>query len=454
VIYSSVPFIVAFAVFGVIFWAIRRHTARLALLLVASFGFYAYGEPSGLVLLAAVITLTYLCGLAISRWPGRASLIVAFGISMLLALLGYYKYSAFAAGLFRFSFAAAPATVPLGLSFYTFEAVSYLMDIRRHVTTVERSALRFSLFISVFPHLISGPIMRPNGFLPQLRTHFKWRTNAFVSGLQLFVEGLAKKRLLADPCGVIADQVFAAPGQASTAAAWIAALAYTTQIYGDFAGYTDMGRGVARMLGFELPLNFNAPYAARSVRDFWQRWHISLSTWLRDYVYISLGGNRHGAVRTYVNLMVTMLLGGLWHGAGLTWIAWGGYHGLLLSIERATRWPDRLPVIVGTIATLALVVNGWVLFRARDFGTALELLRAMYTPTSGASLPTSQALFVLATFSVVFGAMLLQRYRAVFAAATRRSLPRVGWAYGLVAGVALVVMVLEIAPQPFIYFRF
>jgi alginate O-acetyltransferase complex protein AlgI len=296
--------------------------------------------------------------------------------------------------------------------------------------------------------------MRPNDLIPQLKSRVVWYLPTFVAGLQLFVEGLIKKRLLADPAGGVADRIFAAPSDGSTVAAWIGALAYTVQIYGDFAGYTDMGRGVARMLGLELPLNFNAPYAASSIGDFWRRWHISLSRWLRDYLYIPLGGNRRGTVRAYVNLITTMLLGGLWHGAGLTFIAWGAFHGLLLALERLTRWPDRIgPVLSGTL-TLLLVINGWVLFRAHDFATATALFVAMYTPQAGSVPPARDVGMVVVMFLLVVGLMVMARTRA--GAFDRIRLPSAlsGWVYGAAAGVGLVFVLLDAAPEPFIYFRF
>jgi alginate O-acetyltransferase complex protein AlgI len=453
VIYSSVAFLLAFPVFCAIYWAARSRSLRLIVLLLASLGFYAYGEPLGLPLLVAVIALTYLLGLLVAAWPRRSAIIVAVGVAALLTILGYFKYTAFLAGFFGTS-APGPIFLPLGLSFFTFEAIAYLVDLKRGVTTVERSPVRLGLFIAVFPHVISGPIMRPNDLIPQLKRRVAWYLPTFVAGLQLFVEGLIKKRLLADPAGGVADRIFAAPHDAGTAAAWIAALAYTVQIYGDFAGYTDMGRGIARMLGLELPLNFNAPYAALSIGDFWRRWHISLSSWLRDYLYVPLGGNRRGNIRTYLNLLTTMLLGGLWHGAGLTFVAWGAFHGLLLALERLTRWPERVAPVVGGALTLLLVINGWVLFRAHDFATAAAMFQAMYAPRAGSVLPAGEVAMVLGMFVLVLGLMVMARTRGVVLDRIRLPSAMSGWAYGMAAGVGLIFVLLEAAPEPFIYFRF
>jgi alginate O-acetyltransferase complex protein AlgI len=450
VIYSSPEFLLLFPFFCALYWLIRGRW-RLPFLLLASFGFYVYGEPAGLPLLLVVITLVYLTGLLLERYPARAAAIAVVSIAALLAILGYFKYLGFFASVL--GFAVPDVFLPLGLSFFTFEAIAYIADVRRGVTTVERSPLRVALYIALFPHLISGPIMRANDLFPQLRQRISWHLPIFTSGLQLFVEGFVKKVVIADRAAVVADRVFAAPNEMSTIAAWLGALAYTVEIYGDFAGYTDMGRGIARMLGLELPLNFNAPYAATSISDFWRRWHISLSSWLRDYLYISLGGSRHGHIRTYANLIATMLLGGLWHGAGWTFVVWGGYHGALLALERRFPRLMTLPPPLGGALTLWLVINGWVLFRARSAQVALEMYRAMYLPRGGESPGLVYAVATIVFFVIVVGAMWAKR------AAVAARLPRiVGWrrgtAYGLLAGATLTVLALTAAPRPFIYFRF
>jgi len=395
-----------------VYWLLPGQRAKLVMLLVASVLFYAYGEPAGVPILATVTAIAFAGGLAIRRWRRRAALVVGVATSLLLLQLGVFKYAAFLATLAPFPVEVGSVVfLPLGLSFFTFEAIAYLVDVKRGTTVVEGSVLRVALYTTLFPHLVSGPIMRPNDLFPQLRREIVARAPAIASGLMLFTEGLLKKRI-ADLCGVVADRGFASPDTGGTAAAWAAALAYTVQIYGDFAGYTDMGRGVARLLGLELPVNFALPYAARTVTDFWRRWHISLSSWLRDYLYIGLGGNRRGRIRTYVNVMVTMLLGGLWHGAGWTFIAWGGYHGILLSLERAFGWHDHAPKVAGTVIALFLVVNGWVLFRSRDFGIALAMFHAMYVPRGGELVSGARgSLFALGAFAVLVAVMIVQRER-------------------------------------------
>ena len=450
--YSTLDFLLAFPLFCALFWAIRSRHGRLIALLAASLLFYVYGEPSGLPLLLATIALAYAAGILVAASPRHAGLIVAGAVAVLLLDLAAFKYAGFIGSLVGAQPLPVSAVIPLGISFFTFEAIAYLVDLKRGVTTAERSPLRLGLYVAVFPHLISGPIMRPNDILPQLRADRRFDLALFVSGIELFIEGFVKKRLIADTAGIVVDHVFGAPASASTLAAWTAALAYTIQIYGDFAGYTDMGRGIARMLGLELPVNFRSPYTATSIGDFWRRWHITLSSWLRDYLYIPLGGNRHGRTRMYASLLITMLLGGLWHGAGLTYVVWGGYHGMLLAVERA--WPIRMriPKLVAGALTLFLVINGWVLFRARDFAIFSQMLNAMYQPRAGTSLPPSQVLLVLLAFVLVVALMVVQRLRPATIEGMRRPDALRGVAYGLAA--AAVLLAAPTAAQPFIYFRF
>ena len=450
--YSSVEFMLIFPLFCALYWLVRSQRGKLVTLLIGSFLFYAYGEPGGVPLLVAVIALAYLSG-RLMEFPGAPRrLIVAAAIALLLIDLAFFKYSGFASSLLPpgVVFPAAPF-LPLGISFFTFEAIAYVVDLRRGATGAERSPLRLALFVAVFPHLISGPIMRPGDILPQLRRRLEWHLPVFVSGLQLFVEGLFKKRILGDTAGAIVDPIFGAVGGAGTEAAWLAALAYTVQIYGDFAGYTDMGRGIARMLGLELPLNFDSPYASASITEFWRRWHISLSSWLRDYLYVPLGGNRRGHLRTYGNLVTTMILGGLWHGAGWTFLLWGAYHGLLLAFERRFRWYQYVPRWLATAVALFLVVNGWVLFRAQQLPVYLAMLHALYIPTRGVPPSTRDVIIIAALFAGTVAAMIVGPMKGVLTK-IRRATVLSGLGYGAVIGAVLLFA--PTATRPFIYFRF
>ena len=356
-------------------------------LLLASLLFYAWGDPVRLPLLLFCIALNYGFGLAIGRAGPARRLWLALGIAGNLALLLFYKYAGFLVAQWA---AVAPLVglvppaipeiaLPLGISFFTFQGISYLIDIHRGTVVPQRSLLRFAMYKAMFPPLIAGPIVRYAVIAD--RVDKRSVTPAlWARGIEAFTIGLGQKVLLANTLAGPVDRLFALPaGQLSTAGAWIAAAGYALQIYFDFAGYSNMAIGLGRMIGFELPANFNRPYAAQSVTDFWRRWHITLSTWFRDYLYIPLGGNRHGPWRTGANLTLVFLLCGLWHGASWNFALWGLYHGAFLVLERIGlgRVLVRLPVLARHAYLVLVVVVGWVPFRAADFGQTGAVLRAM-----------------------------------------------------------------------------
>ena len=362
---------------------------RNAFLALMSYVFYGWWKPWFATLMLATTVVNFVCGRIIAApgaGRGRRVAAVAAGCAASLGLLAFFKYALFAVGslnrlLAVFGAEALPVlrvTLPIGISFFTFQAISYTVDVYRGRAAPARSFVDFACFVSMFPQLIAGPILRYHTVAEQLldRRHTPAR---FSAGAAIFILGFAKKVLLANPMGEVADAVFAAaaPGAAD---AWFGVLAYAFQIYFDFCGYSDMAVGLGRMLGFEFPRNFNAPYLAESITDLWRRWHVSLSTFLRDYLYIPLGGNRRGAGRTYVNLGVVMLLGGLWHGAKWTFVAWGAYHGLLLALER---WRGKrsvyaaLPRPARVALTFLLMLLSWVLFRAVDLADAGRYFAAL-----------------------------------------------------------------------------
>jgi alginate O-acetyltransferase complex protein AlgI len=368
----------------------RRSSIVLnTLLVVASYAFYGWWNPRFIFLMLLITVVNYVCGRIIGL-PGinrRLSLGVATtAIVVSLGTLGFFKYFVFFESnlnqvLAWFGAGAVPVlgiTLPIGISFYTFHALSYTIDVHRGTAPPVRSFIDFACYIALFPQLVAGPIIRYNTVADQLvRRSHTWER--FASGIILFILGFAKKILLANPIGRIADAAFDAQWL-STPDAWFGAVAYAFQIYFDFSGYSDMAIGLGRMFGFEFMKNFDSPYKAESITEFWRRWHISLSTFLRDYLYIPLGGNRKGARRTYVNLILVMLLGGLWHGANWTFVAWGAFHGILLARERVLgkrsaleRWPR--PVRVA--ATFVLVLFSWVLFRAASLHEALRYMAVM-----------------------------------------------------------------------------
>ncbi|GAB7079737.1 MBOAT family O-acyltransferase [Megalodesulfovibrio paquesii] len=391
-LFSSMFFLVAFlpavlAGHTLLQWQAQRGKAHSpiwqrwanAFLLAASLIFYAWGEPRHLLVLLASILLNYAAGLAVQslQSEGTGSRAVAAAVVLNLALLIYYKYMNFfmdAAGMGL----AERIAQPLGVSFFTFRGISYVLDVSRGKTRASRSPLTFGCYMALFPQLVAGPIDRHPDLAPQLTARRLDRA-IFAEGAQRFILGLAKKALLADTLAKAADAAFNAPAQELSAPmAWAGLLCYTLQIFFDFSGYTDMAVGLGRMLGLRLAENFNYPYIARSVREFWQRWHMSLSSWFRDYLYIPLGGNRHGAARTGFNLFMVFFLCGMWHGAGWTFIAWGAYHGVCISLERF--FPavfDKLPKALQHVYLILAIMLGWTLFRAPTLTGALDYYTAL-----------------------------------------------------------------------------
>jgi len=363
---------------------------RNLFLVAASYVFYGWYEPWFVLLMFAATVINYFCGLALAR-PGAGDrgrrLALAVSVVASLGLLGFFKYAVFAQNnvnrlvelLGQSALPVLQVALPAGISFYIFHCLSYTIDVYRRDAQPVRSFVDFACFVALFPQLIAGPILRYHMLAGQLvrRAH---TLEKFAAGVALFILGFAKKVLLANKIGPVADAVFAAAAP-DAPAAWFGVAAYAFQIYFDFSGYSDMAIGLGRMLGFEFPKNFDAPYRAESITDFWRRWHISLSSFLRDYLYIPLGGNRKGPRRTYVNLAVVMLLGGLWHGANWTFVAWGALHGALLAFER---WRGKqslyggLPRAVRVAITFVLVLISWVFFRAESLEDALRYLAAMF----------------------------------------------------------------------------
>lgn len=377
-----------------------------AWLLLASLFFYAYWNIAHLPLLIGSVSVNFLLGEWLARARSRA--LLALGVVFNLGLLGYFKYAGFFADSLAHLFGAgSPAlaiVLPLAISFFTFQQITYLVDIYLGRAPAP-NFVSYALFVSFFPHLIAGPILHHADIIPQFQKPSAFRVVAanIATGLAIFSIGLYKKVVLADGIALYANPVFDSAAQVPPEffAAWSGALAYTFQLYFDFSGYSDMAIGLARLFGVRLPVNFNSPYKAANIMDFWRRWHMTLARFLRDYLYIPLGGSRKGRTRRYVNLMITMFLGGLWHGAGWTFVAWGTLHGFYLIVNhfwRAMR--DRLGIAAGPpnglgpwagrILTFVAVVIGWVLFRAKDFSVAQAMLAGMFG-ANGFVLPESSA---------------------------------------------------------------
>jgi len=357
---------------------------RNGMLLLASLLFYAWGEPVFVLVMLVSLAGNYVLGLAVeARGPGGGKLAVGAAVAFNLALLGFFKYANFVWSNVRLVIPGLPElepiALPIGISFFTFQAMSYVIDVYRRDAPVQKNPVHFALYVSMFPQLIAGPIVRYHDVARQLVERVVTRAG-FAEGVRRFVVGLAKKLLIADVVGLVSDRVFEVPGdQLTTATAWLGTICYTLQIYFDFSAYSDMAIGLGRMLGFRFLENFDYPYVSASITEFWRRWHISLSTWFRDYLYIPLGGNRRGPARTYANLVTVFFLCGLWHGASWTFVVWGLYHGAFLVLERAGLGVAlaRLPGPARSAYTLLVVMLGWVLFRSETFDAALVHLTAM-----------------------------------------------------------------------------
>jgi alginate O-acetyltransferase complex protein AlgI len=453
-LFNTAPFFAFFVTVLLLFYSLPSWTARKWLLLLASYYFYASWNANFLLLLGTLTLVDYGCALWIERSARpRAALILSLAAN--LGFLGFFKYTNFFAGIFA-GLTGQPVRVfdiilPLGISFHTFQSISYVVDVYRGQQKAIRSLPDYALFIAFFPQLVAGPIVRARDFFRDLLAWQPPTGEDLRLGAWLMMLGLTKKMAFADRFALVADSYYRAPvpGQWT---AWTATLAFGLQIFFDFSGYTDMAIGMARLLGFHFPENFRRPYLSSSITEFWRRWHISLSTWLRDYLYIPLGGSRHGAWRTYRNLLLTMLLGGLWHGASGNFIIWGGYHGLLLAIERITglskpRWWLLLPRI---ILTFVLVQVGWVFFRAATFSDSRFVLTQMFSGSPGASLLNAWQ-WGLAGLSLLV-ALAEERWSV-----TERLSRAPAWYYvPAFAAMGLILELFGVFDQaiPFVYFQF
>ncbi|MBA3541530.1 MAG: MBOAT family protein [Deltaproteobacteria bacterium] len=382
--FSSLLFIHVFLpAFLIAYWLTPRR-AKNWTAIVASLVFYAWGAPRFLPVVFALGVIDYLISHRIAALAGgRKKALLIAGVAMHLSVLVYFKYSNFFVGeldaLLGVGITWTKVVLPIGISFITFEEISYLTDVYRGAAQPARRLSNYLLFLTLFPHSIAGPIFRWKDLEAQLveRTH-SWELVR--EGFERFARGLAKKLLVADSVAIIADAMFTTPGhQLTTGFAWIGAVAYAIQIYFDFSGYSDMAIGLGKMIGFRFKENFDRPYISASLTEFWTRWHISLSTWLRDYLYIPLGGNRRGPRRAIINLVLVFALSGLWHGAAWTFVIWGLFHGTFVALERVIGpRRERIPKPLQHVLTLLLVLVGWVVFRADTAGGAATVLRAMF----------------------------------------------------------------------------
>ena len=461
-LFNSFIFLFAFLpVAYVVFWALRSIQARYIWLTLTGYVFYGYWNPKFCLLMAFSTLVSYTAGLGLSHWtdPRRRKMCLVVPIVIDLALLAFFKYANFAADTARSVLHVLGTDVtiphlniilPIGISFYTFHTITYIVDSYRGVIKPTRNLFEFSTYVSLFSQLVAGPIVRFRQIeedLENLGTNDRHRW--LHRGVSFFIVGLVEKVIIADTLAAFVDPALARYGELSTIGTWLAMLGYSFQLYFDFSGYSTMAVGLGYLFGIRIPQNFNSPYKALDPSDFWQRWHISLSSCLRDYLYIPLGGNRHGEWNTYRNLMLTMLFGGLWHGAAWTFVVWGMYHGLLLVAYRlGARWWDPLPAGVRQISMFFFVVIGWVFFRATSFSMAATLLQNMFSPVAGANVADP----LLAATVIAVAAWWGMRGPNAFDM-------NLEWTWGrrvalTVAAAASLAIIAGARPSPFLYFQF
>lgn len=460
-LFNSIEFVVFAAIVFPIYYSLRTQSAALGWLLAASWAFYATWSPYFLLLLIATTWVDFTFAQRIHQAGNnedgqlRARRLLILSVVMNLSVLAFFKYGRFAYEQLALilplppSPAFLPTSVPLGVSFYTFHSISYIVDTYRGLRAPTYRFDEFALYVAFFPQLIAGPITRWSFLGPQIQAPRTISRSDVETGVFLVAKGLIKKVLLADSLGEVVDQVYASPEYFAPVEITLALYAYAFQIYFDFSGYTNIAQGLARLLGFQLPENFRHPYRAVNPQDFWQRWHISLSSWLRDYLYISLGGNRRGTTRTYFNLLITMVLGGLWHGAAWNFVLWGAFHGAWLAVHRAVARPEpRTPAWLRRLVTFHLVLAGWVLFRAPTLGSIGSILRGLVGNS-----PMSGPFPVVVAMLVVIGFILHRVTSTVDLEARWAETPR--FVQGVLMGVVLLLIgVFSAQSQRFIYFQF
>jgi alginate O-acetyltransferase complex protein AlgI len=477
-VFSSITFLFYFLPLFFLTFALTGFSKNA--LLIFSLIFYAWGEPVFIPLMLAMMVVNHRLGLLIERAedPLRRRRWLAAGVIVNLLPLIVFKYSAFllhgildVLGRFAVSkFGIAPDHVtfnniplPLGISFYTFHALSYLIDVYRRDVRAERSLRDLAVYISMFPQMIAGPIIRYKTIAGELHHPIVSLERAAL-GIRIFVIGLSQKVLIANTVAASADQIFALPPeQLSTSLSWIGTVCYTLQIYYDFGGYSNMAIGLGLMIGFTYPINFHYPYVANSMTDFWRRWHISLSSWFRDYVYVPLGGNRISSGRTYLNLCIVFLLCGLWHGAAWNFVVWGGAHGALLVIERAGlgRVLQRSPMLVRHAYVLLAVMATWVVFRSDTLGGAVNHLLTMIGMGAETTAPPPVERFVKldVVFAIVVGILAAGPWGATWMSLIGERLRVASIRVGELVSVAVLFVLVTLslaggAYNPFIYFRF
>ena len=459
-VFSSLTFLLFFLPASLLLYYVVPFKVKNYVLVFVSLIFYAWGEPVYVILMIYSILMNYGMGRLMESQPRFKKAILGYTVFLNLLVLGFFKYSGFLVTSLNSILPAGhqlpvrDLKLPIGISFYTFQALSYIIDLYRGKFKAQKNLIRFAAYITMFPQLIAGPIVRYEDVESQFEAR-EITLKKFGRGILRFIAGLGKKVLLANTAGVVFDAARGLEAQ-SFLSAWLGTVGYTFQIYFDFSGYSDMAIGLGEMLGFEFPENFKYPYLARSVTEFWRRWHISLGTWFREYVYIPLGGNRVSVPRHILNLFVVWMLTGLWHGAGWTFLLWGVYYGILLILDKYlfSRW--KIPKAIGVLVTLFLVMLGWVVFSSDTIGDAFRTYGAMFCV--GVPFATTGSAYVLLRYGlllVVEAVACLPLMRKLYVTITKVRGGRIVM-YFLAVGVLALSVVFLVTENynPFLYFRF
>jgi len=470
-VFSSLLFLFRFLPAVLAAYYILPKKFRNLVLFISSLVFYAWGEPVYVVLVLFSTVTDYLAGMAVSYYKGRGLQKRAF-VAVLcsavtnLSLLGFFKYAGFfVENLNRLAGTDIPmvkAALPIGISFYTFQTMSYTIDVYRDDAKVQKDFIAFGAYVAMFPQLVAGPVVRYKTIAGQLKDR-REDMDLFCNGILRFITGLGKKVLIANQMGMLWEEIAAMDtGRLATATAWLGVLAFTFQIYFDFSGYSDMAIGLGAMFGFAFPENFDYPYEARSITEFWRRWHISLGTWFREYVYIPLGGNKKGAARQAANIAIVWLLTGLWHGASWNFVLWGAYYGVLLVMEKLllNRLLVKLPSVLRHIYTMAAVIFGWSIFAWQDMADSRLFMKTMFLQ-AGAGFANTQTLYLASSYMVllclaaIFSSSMPKRVvtgRLFPEETARRGLA--GTVFVAVIFAACIAMLVNSSYNPFLYFRF
>ncbi len=465
-VFSSTIFLCVYLPLVLLGYYICPKKGRNLFLLIASLVFYAWGEPKYVFLMIFSILVNYIFGRLMDKNRGRQKrmkLLLVLSVVIDIGLLSVFKYTDFIItnvnAIFGSSFDLLNIALPIGISFYTFQAMSYTIDVYRDDVRVQKNLIDFGMYITMFPQLIAGPIVRYADVQDQLAER-SVTTADFSEGIMRFVVGLGKKVLLANQMGAVWSEIYALGGDVSALMAWTGAIAYTFQIYFDFSGYSDMAIGLGRMFGFKFPENFRYPYQSVSITDFWRRWHITLSTWFKEYLYIPLGGNRCGLARQALNLLIVWSLTGFWHGAGWNFVMWGLYYFVILFIEKLflLKALDKLPKLFRHVYALLLIVIGWVIFASDDVSVLLPYLGSMFGANGAVGGMDVYTLFTKAVLLIICCVASTELPKRLFLSATGAMNEKAAFTIKSVMTIALLAlsMILLIGDSynPFLYFRF